>query len=187
MLESYGVLLESDPKLPSVCAIIAGSPIKGSWWGHAQGHAIFRINRQLAGHPDVLVAKLVSGKVTFVHRELWPAVVAIGAARELWQLKNLSRAARSLLDRVTWEGELQAAGAPARELETVLLVFSQQIHTPSGAHAKRLLSWERWADRMGLPEIRVTPEQARKQLEDRMAALNVQFGAKGRLHWTAFR
>jgi hypothetical protein len=36
-LECYGILLETDPKLPSAAALVAGSPISGSWWLHPKG------------------------------------------------------------------------------------------------------------------------------------------------------
>jgi hypothetical protein len=34
--------------------------------------------------------------VTLVHRKLWPAVLAVGAAGEPWQLRGLSSAARAI-------------------------------------------------------------------------------------------
>src|SRR5437899_11542737 len=37
---------------------------------------------------------------TVVHRTLWPAVVAIGRARESWQVERLSHDARNLLAEV---------------------------------------------------------------------------------------
>src|SRR6266704_523157 len=67
-LEKYGLLLESDAQLPSLVSIVAGGPVRGSWWGHASGNIIYEVGNRLANHPDVLVIKLVSGKVTFVQR-----------------------------------------------------------------------------------------------------------------------
>jgi hypothetical protein len=43
-----GVLLKSDPKLPSVVAIAAGGPVRGSWWGHPKGRVIFNALERLA-------------------------------------------------------------------------------------------------------------------------------------------
>ena len=182
-LELYGLLLESDPKLPSVAALVAGEPIKGSWWAHALGHTIFGVNRELAAHPDVLVCKLVSGKVTWVHRRLWPAVVAVGSAREPWQLDGLGREARALLNRVTQQSRFETSGDAARELETMLLVFSEQVHTEKGSHAKILETWAAWARRVRLTDKFPAPEQGRKELEQALAALNRRFGGKGRLPW----
>ena len=36
-LERIGLLLEHDKELPSVTLLVAGEPIRGSWWGHALG------------------------------------------------------------------------------------------------------------------------------------------------------
>ena len=80
-LKEYGLLLQTDANLPNVCALVAGAPVRGSWWGHPRSHEIFRVNCELAEHPDVLMRKLVSGKITYLHRALWPAVIAIGRAR----------------------------------------------------------------------------------------------------------
>ena len=64
-------------RLPNVAELIAGEPIKGSWWGHPQGHAIFNELQLLDESPDVVRLRLVGGKVTLVHRRLWPALVRV--------------------------------------------------------------------------------------------------------------
>ena len=63
----------------SIAEVIAGGPIRGSWWAHARGREIFAVTRALRNHPDVLVCRLVGGKITYVHRRLWPALVAMAA------------------------------------------------------------------------------------------------------------
>src|SRR5262245_65698284 len=74
-LIEHGMLLESARgPLPSVAEMIAGEPIRGSWWGHPAGHAIFDALNTLAESPDVVRTRLVNGKVTLVHRRLWPAL-----------------------------------------------------------------------------------------------------------------
>ena len=65
-LRSHGLLLQAD-----VCALVAGAPVRGSWWADPASHDIFRASCELEAHPDVLVCKLISGKVTYVHRTLW--------------------------------------------------------------------------------------------------------------------
>src|SRR5947207_2949642 len=92
-LNDLGVLLESDPKLPSVSSLLTGEPMRGSWWSHPLAHTIFNVNEQLEEHRDVMMTKLISGKVTFVHRRLWPEILAIGTAREPWQTRDLSSTA----------------------------------------------------------------------------------------------
>jgi len=75
-LIEHGMLLESARgPLPSAAEIVAGEPIKGSWWGHPRGHAIYAVLNMLDESPDVARMRLVNGKVTLVHRRLWPALV----------------------------------------------------------------------------------------------------------------
>ena len=75
---THGVVLESaSGPVPSLVAAVVGGPVRGSWWGHPQSHQIFQITRAVRAAPSVLVCRLVRGKVTFVHRRLWPAVVRV--------------------------------------------------------------------------------------------------------------
>jgi hypothetical protein len=77
-VKKHGVVLASGAgPVPSIAEAVAGAPIRGSWWGHPAGHAIFAALSQLDERDDVLCFKLVGGKVTFVHRRLWPALVAL--------------------------------------------------------------------------------------------------------------
>src|ERR1700681_4423049 len=41
-LKNDGLLLKSDPRLPSVAGLVAGEAIRGSWWAHPAAHAIFQ-------------------------------------------------------------------------------------------------------------------------------------------------
>ena len=181
-LERYGLLLETDPKLPSLVSVVAGGPVRGSWWGHPLGHTIFATGEALFQHHDVLLAKLISGKATWIHRKLWPALLAAACSGEGWQTDGLSREARSLLREIERDGKAKGTGAAARELETRLLARGEQEHTASGRHAKVLEAWPRWAAR-----LRVSPlssaEAGRRALEERLAELNERFGGRGRLPW----
>ncbi|MCU1272816.1 MAG: hypothetical protein JWO48_247 [Bryobacterales bacterium] len=184
-LKQHALLLQTDARLPNVCALVTGGPVIGSWWAHPQNHDIFRVTGALAEHPDVLVAKLVSGKITYVDRALWSALVTIGSARERWQLESLSRAGRSLLAQVDIadvETDRQLA-KPASELERFLLIYSEQFHTEAGSHSRCLESWKRWLKRTGFVPANMTPEAARELLEERMEALNHRFKGRGRLPW----
>jgi hypothetical protein len=72
------MLLESARgPLPNVAEMVAGEPIRGSWWGHPASHAIFDALNSLAESPDVVRTRLVDGKVTLVHRRLWPALARL--------------------------------------------------------------------------------------------------------------
>ncbi|HEX9160089.1 MAG TPA: hypothetical protein VF980_00150, partial [Thermoanaerobaculia bacterium] len=79
-LERYGLLLLQDKKLPSVATIFAGEPMSGSWWGHPRSHDMFRCLAEL--EDEALTTRLIRGKVTYVHKRLWPALAAAGVAVE---------------------------------------------------------------------------------------------------------
>ena len=106
-LKRYGLLLQSDPKLPNVASIVAGEAIRGSWWAHSRCHDIHAVISRIASDPDVVIAKLISGKITYVRRELWPALVAITRSHEPWQRRGISQAARRLLKMVNQRGPLR--------------------------------------------------------------------------------
>jgi hypothetical protein len=79
-VKRHGVVLQAARgPVPSLAEAIAGGPIRGSWWGHPKGHEIFRVAEAVSEHPDVLVCKLIGGKVTYVHRRLWPALVRLSS------------------------------------------------------------------------------------------------------------
>jgi hypothetical protein len=74
----HGIVLESARgPVPSLAETVAGAPIRGSWWSHPKGNAIFELTRTVRDHPDILTCRLVNGKITFVHRRLWPALVRL--------------------------------------------------------------------------------------------------------------
>jgi hypothetical protein len=71
------VLMSARGPVPSLVQAIAGGPIRGSWWAHPKAHEMVRILDAVSGRNDVLACRLVDGKVTFIHRRLWPAVVRL--------------------------------------------------------------------------------------------------------------
>src|SRR5215831_3511300 len=77
-VEEHGVVLASARgPVPSVAEAVAGQPIVGSWWAHPKGRAIFAALSELDDSDDVRCFKLVNGKVTFVHRRVWPALACL--------------------------------------------------------------------------------------------------------------
>jgi hypothetical protein len=75
-IRTHGVVLESARgPIPSLVEAIAGVPVQGSWWSHPKSHEIFAVTRAVRDSDDVLVCRLIKGKITFVHRRLWPALV----------------------------------------------------------------------------------------------------------------
>jgi hypothetical protein len=77
-VEEHGVVLVSAKgPVPRLTEAIAGEPIRGSWWGHPKSHQIFAILEVVTESEDVLVCRLVKGKITLIHRRLWPALVRL--------------------------------------------------------------------------------------------------------------
>ena len=195
MLQDDGLLLVADPVLPSVATLVAGEPVRGSWWGHPRGTLIYAVATALDARPDLVSAPLLSGKATYVHRALWPALLGVATEHAAWQLDNLSPLARLLLAAVVRDGVIEthdaaeldgygrrALGDAAREIERVLLARGASVHTASGAHAKRLETWGRWAARVACPDPLAATEAART-LEATVAALNARHGGHARLPW----
>jgi hypothetical protein len=170
-LARHGLLLSHGRELPSVAALVAGHDVRGSWWSHPDARAIFAALESLAHSRHALLVKLVREKDTFVHRRLWPALLAVGRAREPWQLRGLGAAPRRLLARLEREGELAGAGGAGKELARRLLCAARQEHTASGRHETRLEDWTRWARRNRLARSRVTAAAGRAALEDAVARL----------------
>jgi hypothetical protein len=195
-LSGDGLLLESDPHLPSVTAIVAGEPIRGSWWGNPAARGTYQVLLALEDHPDALRTKLINGKVTYVHRSLWPALLGVALAQEPWQLRALSQPACWLLEEVDAHAEVRLdlitppAGVPrkalllaARELERRLLVHGTEMHTPSGAHARLLETWKEWQSAVNHRVLPLSPEEGRAVLASRLAHLNETCGVEARLPW----
>lgn len=75
-VEKHGIVLEAaGGPVPS----LAGEPLRGTWWSHPRSRAIFALTRAVRDSDDVLVCRLVGGKITFVHRRLWPALFRAAA------------------------------------------------------------------------------------------------------------
>lgn len=76
-IRKHGVVLEAaQGPVPSLAEVIAGEPVRGgSWWSHPKSHEIFAVTRAIRDSDDILVCRLIKGKVTFVHRRMWPALV----------------------------------------------------------------------------------------------------------------
>jgi hypothetical protein len=63
--------------LPSLAEHVAQQPIQGSWWSHPRGHDIYAAIQQVRSSSAVVATRLVDGKVTLIHRRLWPALVRV--------------------------------------------------------------------------------------------------------------
>jgi len=76
--------------VPNLAEVVAGEPIRGSWWGHPAGHAIFDAINEVADSGEVVRLRLVNGKITLVHWRVWPALVRIAGQLRPEQLAAIS-------------------------------------------------------------------------------------------------
>ena len=139
--------------------------------------------------------KLVSGKETYLHRRWWPHLVAIGISRQSWQLDGLPGSASVILEEVDRLGTIRLdlfrssqsskeTREDARSLAGRLLVYADEVHTESGAHARHLESWPSWARRhevalSSLPSV----DDARRELERIVDTSNAECSSEGYLPW----
>ena len=128
----HGVVLQAARgPVPSLAEAIVGGPIRGSWWGHPKGHEIFYVAEAICESPEVLVCKLVEGKVTYIHRRLWPALV-----------KLAPRFRREQLARV-WNEHTRSGAHRSRRIAFPRWVSSEVMREAerlSQAEAERILS-----------------------------------------------
>jgi hypothetical protein len=77
-VREHGIVLQAARgPVANLAEHVAGEPIRGSWWGHPSGHEIFAVLTRVLASPDVIATRLVDGKVTLIHRQLWPALVRV--------------------------------------------------------------------------------------------------------------
>lgn len=145
-VEKQGIVLQAARgPAPSFAEFVAGGPIRGSWWGHPKGHEIFRLAEAIIDSGQVLVCKLIGGKVTFVHKRLWPALVRLssrfkrGELAKVWSEHTATGA--HVLKRVAYPGWVppdvlrQAERLTAEEAERLLGVVAGGAATRSASGA----------------------------------------------------
>ncbi|MEQ1501875.1 MAG: hypothetical protein ABMB14_06575 [Myxococcota bacterium] len=176
-LDRHGILPAHDPTIPSVSNLVAGRPIRGSWWGDPAGRQIYLVLNALGD--DVAWPKLLAGKVTLVHRRLWGALAAVGEQDAPWQTGDLGEVERAALVVVREHGTVKsdALGIPSgvkpgkvvTELERRLLVIADQEHTEAGHHERTVRTWSAWLSepRPSLGEAVAALEQAADTLSAR--------------------
>lgn len=77
-VREHGVVLASARgAAPRLTEAIIGEPIKGSWWAHPKSREIYGVLKAVSESEEVLVCRLIDGKITLVHRRLWPALVRL--------------------------------------------------------------------------------------------------------------
>ncbi len=179
-LDRTGLLFLHDTRRPSLTALVAGAPIRGSWWGHPAGRRIFQVASAL--EEVALFVPLLSAKVTLVHRRLWPALLGVGEAREPWQMDPLTDRARELLAEVDRAARVRASGPSSKLLARALLAHAEQVHTAGGTHATELVAWRTVREQRAIAG-RLPPDIARRALEEAAAGLD----AVGGLPWVRGR
>lgn len=193
-LAKHGLLLLSDPVLPSLVTMIAGEPVKGTWWSHPAGNLIFNTGCALDDlTDDVTTAKLIAGKVTYVDVALWPALAGVGKAHADWQdevLQNLGKPAATLLQTIAAGPVRTDELTPdlrkvAKKLEAALFFHAEDVHTDKGSHATKLLSWDAWAKSRQVKPLPLKAAQA--VLEERADALAPSAGEGVPLPWRKVR
>jgi hypothetical protein len=140
-------------------------------------------------HRDVLTVALLSGRRTYVHRALWPDVLAIGTAQDDWQMEWLPEREIELLELLDASGTVRMdvaaeildahGGTLGRTIESRLLALGGEARTETGATARTLTSWRHWMKRH--PSARVAPDLggAYARLDAAVKAL----GTKATLPW----
>jgi hypothetical protein len=195
--ERIGLLLRHDADLPSFTALFAGEPIRGSWWSHALAHPIYDLLQQFADRTGKLSAKIVNGKVTYVHPRLWPAFLVRVQSLDSNRHQGLSQTAQTLRQQLLTApsplrtDELRKSGfaetkqltRAIRELELRLLIHTGELHTKSGAHAKLLMTWETWAAQHKMTAPKLTLAAADAELDGAVARLCANTPRRPRVAW----
>lgn len=105
-VEKHGVVLASARgPAPRLIEFIAGEAITGNWWSHPNANTIYNVLTQVASSDEVLVCRMVNGKITLVHRRLWPALIRVA---ERFSPKQISQ----VLERHTPSGRHQTQEVP---------------------------------------------------------------------------
>jgi hypothetical protein len=139
-----GVVLEAGTgSVASLAETVTGGPIRGSWWAHPEGRRIFALTRAIRDCPDVLVCWLVDGKITYVHRRLWPALVRVAKrfpVADLAQVHEVHRASGKHVTReipfpdwVPNEVAAQALNLDEERAVGLLGTWSEKVKSPRKA------------------------------------------------------
>lgn len=172
-----GLLLQQDKHALNVVTLVTGETLRTSWWSHPKAQLIFAVLSRLDEHADVLLSKLLGGKVTLVHRSLWPALLAVATGDEPWQTAGLSTPARRLLESIhEADHPIRHSGPAVKELESRLLVHAKEIHTESGKHEIALQPWSMWAKAARVKPLR-SVAAAEREIEEAAQAIGAAASA----------
>jgi len=132
------VLVSAKGTAPRLTEAIAGESITGSWWAHPKSHHIFSILGAVTDSDQVLVCRLVGGKITLVHRRLWPSLVRLArcfAPEQLAQVREehtpSGRHVSRLVPFPDWVPADVSAQAGAVEEQQALAALGAWIPSPT--------------------------------------------------------
>ena len=136
-VREHGLVTESSSgPVPSLAGAVAGRSVHGSWWSHPKAQEIFRLTRALRRCDEILVCRLVGGKVTYVHQRLWPHLVVLAAEldhRRLAQIREIhTRSGKHVVREVPFP-----KWVPAAALVTARAVTEHEARTALGAVLSR--------------------------------------------------
>jgi hypothetical protein len=134
----HGVVLASAKgNAPRLAEAIVGEAIAGSWWAHPKSHQIFSILGVVTDSDQVLVCRLVGGKITLIHRRLWPSLVRLAkhfAPEQLAQVREehtpSGRHASRTVPFPQWVPPEVSAAADAVDEQRALAAFGAWIPSP---------------------------------------------------------
>ncbi len=134
-VRAHGVVLASAKgTAPRLTEAIVGEAIKGSWWAHPRSHDIYAILAAVTDSDEVLVCRLIDGKVTLIHRRYWPFLVRLArrfAPEQLAQVVEEHTPSGRHVTRVVpfpqWVPAEVSAQADRVDLQRALAIFGAWV------------------------------------------------------------
>lgn len=83
------VLASAKGSAPRLIEAILGEPISGNWWAHPKSSFIYNVLAAVSESEDILVCRLLGGRITLIHRRLWPALVRTAGHFDVAQLAQV--------------------------------------------------------------------------------------------------
>jgi hypothetical protein len=137
-VRQHGIVLASAKgPVPRLTEAIVGEAIAGSWWAHPESHHIYSILEAVTDSDQVLVCRLIGGKITLIHRRLWPSLVRLArrfAPEQLAQVRDehtpSGRHATHVVPFPQWVPPDVSAQAHAIDEQQALAIFGPWMPSP---------------------------------------------------------
>jgi hypothetical protein len=127
-VRQHGVVLASAKgDAPRLIEAILGDPISGNWWGHPRSRFIYNVLAAVSSSDDVLVCRLLRGKLTLIHRRVWPALVRLAGRFDPAQLAQIREEHTPSGRHVTQETPFPLWVPPAVHEQAALLSEEQAL------------------------------------------------------------